>query len=97
MAAVRETTRSFATSAAAQVVPDYDLTDPMDLANFFSFANIRLLRGAFIKHLAKEKLGLPRRQEAEQASCGSQTALAACCIELGWFCRLVGRKLCRVV
>ncbi|CAK9109314.1 unnamed protein product [Durusdinium trenchii] len=77
---------------AAPVVPDYDLTDPMDLANFFSFANIRLLRGAFIKHLAKEKLGLPRRQEAEQASCGSQTALVTHEEVKGWAADLKAGK-----
>lgn len=63
--------------AEAQDPPEYNLEDPKSLAEFLTSANIRLVRGAFIQELARQPRGqLPRRQEAERASCqGSHTAL----------------------
>ena len=64
--------------SVGEAPPAYDTSDPSDLAQFLEFADIRLVRGAFIHELAASQGSMPRRQEAERASCqGSQTALVA--------------------
>ena len=44
---------------------EYDLGIPQDLFDFLTDANIRLVRGAYLRHLAREKRLWPRRQEAQ--------------------------------
>ena len=59
---------------------EYDLENPQHLVDFLIDANIRLVRGEYLHHLARQKRLWPRRQEAEhewfQAKDGSvKTAL----------------------
>ncbi|CAJ1344071.1 unnamed protein product, partial [Effrenium voratum] len=54
---------------------EYGYENPVDLANFLNAADIRLVRGAFLKKLHKLGQAMPRRQEAQQAYAGSATAL----------------------
>ncbi|CAE7543990.1 ABCC1, partial [Symbiodinium pilosum] len=53
----------------------YDLCEREDLAKFLVDADIRLVRAPFLKKLNDLRARLPRRQEAEAAYVGSQTAL----------------------
>ncbi|CAJ1361682.1 unnamed protein product [Effrenium voratum] len=72
---------------------EYGYENPVDLANFLNAADIRLVRGAFLKKLHKLGQAMPRRQEAQQAYAGSATALVTPEEVTEWAEKAVGQGL----
>ncbi|CAJ1440750.1 unnamed protein product, partial [Effrenium voratum] len=72
---------------------EYGYENPVDMANFLNAADIRLVRGAFLKKLHKLGQAMPRRQEAQQAYAGSATALVTPEEVTEWAEKAVGQGL----